>query len=165
MGSFCGESGQHEVFQVLPVLDAQGIHGVGNVPFYRIEGHAQVVGDLLIGPSPGRQHGSGELGGGKVVRHMVPCIGVVDLAPTGGKTVGNVNDPLEVLRPFRLDDRFQHTAQPNPRGTARCRFTWCLPRIVGAACMRPANIAAPPIAGPAWCLPRIVGRGLGPAAH
>ena len=41
---------------------------------------------------------------------------------------------------------------------------WCIPRIVGAACMRPANIAAPPIAGPAWCLPRIVGRGLGPAA-
>src|SRR5699024_9901583 len=111
-GYFFGEkSGQHELFQVLPVPDAQGVHGIGKIPFHRIGGQPQVVDDLLVGPSPGRQHGDGELGGGKVVRHMVPRIGVVDLAPTGGKPVGNVNDPLEVLRPFRLDDRFQHTAQ------------------------------------------------------
>lgn len=70
-----------------------------------------MVGDLLVRPASRCQHGRGELGCGEVVCHFVARGGVVYASPSSRKTVGDVDDALEVFWPLWLDDRFQHAAQ------------------------------------------------------
>ena len=75
------ESAQHKPFQVLPPFNVQGGHGIRNISFNRVGRQAQVLCDLLIGPTPGRQHGNGKLGGGKIVCHGIAGIRIMNFAP------------------------------------------------------------------------------------
>jgi hypothetical protein len=70
-----------------------------------------VVGDFLVGPAPCCQHGDGKFCGGKVVGHIFPGVWIMYFALPGGKTVGNGDDALEILRPVWFNHRFEHSAQ------------------------------------------------------
>ena len=63
-----------------------------------------MVGDFLIGPPTGGQHGYGKLSGGEVAGHIMAGDGVVHFTPARRETIGYGNDPFEILWPFRFDD-------------------------------------------------------------
>ena len=88
------------------MADVELLQGGGNVTLDGIRGDVHVVCNLLIGPAPGRQHGGGELRSGEIISYVVACDRVMDSAPSRREPVCDVDNPLEILRPRRLDDCF-----------------------------------------------------------
>ena len=81
------------------------------MPFDCIGRYIQMLRDFLVGPAPGGQHGHGKFGGGQIIRYVVPSDWIMNSTPSGRETIGDVDDPLKILRPFWLNGRLQHGAQ------------------------------------------------------
>ena len=70
-----------------------------------------MLGDLAIVPVAGGEHADGKLGGAEIVGNIVTGVWIVHAAPAPGKTIGDIDDALEILRPLWLDDDFEHAAE------------------------------------------------------
>jgi len=70
-----------------------------------------VLGDLTIVPVAGSEHADGKFGGAEIVGDIVTGVWIVHAAPAPGKTIGDVDDALEIFGPFWLDDDFEHAAE------------------------------------------------------
>ena len=104
-------SQEHELLEFLTMTYVELFQRSGNVAFYCVQRDMHMVGDLLICPPPGSQHGRRELSGGQVIGNVVSGHGVVNPAPAVRKAVGYIYDALEILRPLSLDNGLQHPAQ------------------------------------------------------
>ena len=98
---------QHKLLQILTTADVEFFQRGGDIPLHRVGRDVHVIGNLLISPSASRQHGSGKLCGSQVVGHIVTRLRVMNSAPSCGKTIGNVDNSLEIIGPLWFDDSLQ----------------------------------------------------------
>ena len=76
-----------------------------------VHGKIQMLGDLAIVPVAGSEHADGKLGGAEIVGDIVTGVGIVHAAPAPGKTIGDIDDALEIVGPLGFDDSFERTAE------------------------------------------------------
>ena len=102
---------KHMIFERSTAFDAELAVGVGKMALDGVYGKIQMLGDLAIVPVAGGEHADGKLGGAEIVGDIVTGVWIVHAAPAPGKTIGDVDDALEIFGPLWLDDDFEHTAE------------------------------------------------------
>lgn len=102
---------KHVIFERSTPFDAELAVSVGKMALDSVHGEIEMLGDLDIVPVAGSEHADSKLGGAEIVGDIMAGVWIVHAAPAPGKTIGDIDDALEIFRPLWFDDDFEHAAE------------------------------------------------------